>query len=197
MKSLRFASTLCGAVCALSLAGCHSAPEPPRVTLAPYNAAAVPEKTRLFVVETFSANFGNNGQLFRDRFTALAQACQVGLEFFQMPSVGDQLTLDPKAEIATAQAELQRRLAATQPDGILEVNTAGWHAPGGLSSNPTAALTYGSFDIKLRLIDGRKRTEQWHANGNLNVRSGSGGELLAPEVVRQLTIAGALPHCPK
>jgi hypothetical protein len=198
MKSFRFASTLFGAACALSLSGCHgNLPEPPRVTVSAGSTMTVPEKTKLFVVETYSANFGTNGQLFQDRFAALAQSCQVSVEFFRMPSVGDQLTLDPKAELATAQAELTRRLAAFQPDGILEVSTNGWSAPGGLASNPTAAVSYGTFQMSFRLLDGKKRTDQWHGSGSVNVRSGTGGELLAPELVRQLTQMGALPHCPK
>jgi len=197
MTNSRFASTLLGAVCALSLSACHSAADLPRITLNANTVAAVPEKKKLFVVGTYSANFGKNGQLFEDSFAEQAKSCQVSVEFFHMPNVGDKLTLDPKAETAAAQAELLRRLAASQPDGILEVNTAGWHAPGGLSSDPNIAMTYGSFDLKLHLLDGKKRIDQWHSDATVNVRSGMGGELLAPKVVQQLAIVGALPHCPK
>lgn len=197
MKRFGHVATLLCAASFLVLAGCRTTPEPPRVTLHVGTATPVRAEARLFVVTNFSANFGTNGAAFRDSFLALSQSCGVVVDYFALPAVSDQLTLDPDPTLGAARAELQRKLSAFKPDGILEVDSAGWRGAGGLSPNPSAPIDYGTFDIKLRLLDGMKRTEQWRASGSLIVKAGAGGDLLAPEVLHLLATAGALPHCPK
>lgn len=197
MKRLGPVATLLGAASLVVLAGCRTAPEPARVTLHVGTSMPVQAEARLFVMANFAANFGTNAAAFRDSFLALAHSCGVAVDYFTMPALSDQLTLDPDPNLVAARAELQRRLTAFKPDGILEIDSAGWHGSGGLSANPSAPLSYGTFDLKFRLLDGKTRAEQWHASGSLIVKAGAGGDLLAPDLLHLLTTAGALPHCPK
>ena len=195
MERNEVSATLIGVASLLLLAGCSTAPPPPPVTLSVTTANPVSAKARLYVVENFSANFGNNERLFRDRIRALAQPCQAAVDFFEMPKASGELSLDP--DIASTQADFNRRIAAFQPDGILEVTTTGWRAQGTLGASPSTQLSFATFTLQARLLDGKQRSQQWRATGTLNVKADSGGELLAAEIIRLLAANGALPHCPK
>jgi len=186
------AKALLCAVALLALAACGA--KGPPVTLGPPSALTAPEKTRLLVVETVSANFGANQRLFESRFHALAESCRVTVDFFVPPPVGGQLTLDPTP--GTAQADFNRHAQSFQPDGILEFQITGWSGMGGLQSDPSAPLVSGSYGFSLRLLEGKKRTEQWRTTGSVSAASDSGGALLAQEIVRAFAHNGAFPRCP-
>lgn len=195
MTRFEFGATLSGVAFLLCLAGCSHPPPQPPVSLSVTTANPVSAKARLYVVENFSANFGGNEKLFRERLRALVQSCQAAVDFFEMPHASGELSLDP--DIASMQADFNRRIAAFKPDGILEVATTGWHAQGGLGANPSAQLEFATFTLQARLLDGPQRSQQWRATGTLNVKPDSGGELFAAEIIRLLGANGALPHCPK
>jgi hypothetical protein len=186
------------ATAAAALTGCASlkTPPPPPIDVINNSLSQAPEKTRLFVIETFPLSFGANGRLFQDGFADLARSCRVGIEFFPIPPEEEKLSLDPGAETVAARAELARRLTAFGPDGILEVRTTGWQAKGDFSQNGKGPQSNATFYITLHLTDGAKRTDLGSASLSLKVKSGTGGELLPAVAEQLLRAAGALRHCP-
>jgi len=186
------AKALFCAAALLALSACVA--KGPPVTLGPPSILTAPEKTRLLVVETVSANFSANQRLFEARFRALADTCHVTVDFYAPPPVGGQLALDPAP--GTAQTDVNHHVQSFQPDGILDFHITSWNGMGGLQSDPNAPLVSGSYSFSLRLLDGKKRTEQWRTIGSVSATSDSGGALLAQEVVRTFARNGAFPHCP-
>lgn len=182
------AAALFGAACLLSLAACQGKPAAP-VVMAPFANVAIPPKSRILVTETLSANFGTNKALLETSLRQSAEACQAAVDFFEFPHAGGELALD--RPMADTQADFTRKTLSFQPDLILDLRSTGWKGPGGMSGQ----LVSGSFNFALRLLDGKKRNELWQSTATVNVPSGSGASL-AQELIRVLTLTGALPHCP-
>ena len=191
MKITDAVATLLSVACLFAVASCKAPPPP--VVMGPTSSVTLPERNRVLVVETLSANFGTNKTLFDDRFRALATACQVITDVFELPHAGGPLTLDPP--VADQQRELGRRTNAFQPDAILELGVTAWTHTGGLGDN-SAQLTGGTFKLAFRVLDGRKRTVLWQDTGTLQDGSRGGGDALASALVKALTAAGLFRHCP-
>jgi len=197
MVNSRGAKALFCAIALLALSACAAKGPPvtlePPLTLGQSGALVVPEKTRLLVAEALSPNFGTNQGLFEARLRQLAQSCQIALDFFSLTPASGALALDPVP--GTPRNDLNQRVQAFQPDGILEFRITGWSGSGALG-DPNVQMTSGAFKFSLRLLDGKKRTEQWRTAGSLRAQYDTGGELLAQEIVRTFAHDGAFPHCP-
>lgn len=134
-----------------------------------------PEKHRLFVIEQFDTRFGDNLALFESRFRALADSCGIAIDFAMSEAVED----------------LNRRVSAFGPDGILFVN-----AKPDLSHGSATASNATIYGINTTLTDGQAQNRQWAAKLKQPVFVQRGGDDLATDVVLRFSEMGVLPHCP-